>query len=88
MLNKMEKLLLKHVIWNTVNIIIGTEEFPGATEFIILTPRKEHKFSFMDRILWVPLTKLYLAPFKKWKFEASKIHSSGCQLQDKWIYAK
>ena len=53
-----------------------------------MTPRKGHKFSFMDRILWVPLAKLYLAPFKKWKFEASKMHSSGCQLQDKWIYAK
>ena len=83
-----EKLLSKHVIWNIVERIIGISEFPGATEFIILTPGKGHKFSFIDRILWVPLAKLYLAPFKKWKFEASKMHSSGCQLQDKWIYAK
>ena len=84
----MKKLLLKHVIWNICNGIVDTEEFSSATYFIILTPRKGHKFSFMDRILWVPLAKLYLVPFKKWKFEASKMHSSGCQLQDKWIYAK
>ena len=84
----MKKLLLKHVIWNICNGIVDTKEFPDATDFIILTPRKGHKFSFTGRILWVPLAKLYLAPFKKWKFEASKMHSSGCQLQDKWIYAK
>lgn len=80
----MEKLLSKHVIWNT---IVGINLKEGE-EVIVITPMKRCKFSFIDHILWVPLAKLYLAPFKKWNFEASKPHPSGCQLQDRWICAK
>lgn len=78
----MEKLISKHIIWNTLKGINLKE----GEEVIVMTPIKGHEFSFIDRIIWVPLAKLYLAPFKKWKFIPSALDPSfGCVTQDKYF---
>lgn len=65
-----KKLLSKHLIWNTLlGTKIGNKE--ASPNFYIISPLKGTNFSVLDKLIWIPLCKLYFKPFGRWKFSPS-----------------
>lgn len=67
---QIKSILSKHVLWNTLTgVRIGNTDNPPS--FHIMSPVGKKSFSVIDKLIWVPLCKLYLKPFGKWKHSHS-----------------